>query len=185
MSNPISLKLRRVFFEQKWERSCFFGNPDIPIIYLRIIEDDEFFFAQINLEEVTKVYNSYLLPNKGMLFFFIRMSDYKPIVRYYSKNGYDEDKKARVNFNNVINSKYDLLTEYRIKFIHSHKKLPCLFLDEETKYEEMFDDEIILLKYDQRNNAKISLTDGIILFVIRKEDLIQRNYEAVRMIIVH
>ena len=49
----------------------------------------------------------------------------------------------------------------------------------------MFDDEIILLKYDQRNNAKISLTDGIILFVIRKEDLIQRNYEAVRMIIVH
>ena len=124
MSNPISLKLRRVFFEQKWERSCFFGNPDIPIIYLRIIEDDEFFFAQINLEEVTKVYNSY-------------------------------------------------------------KKLPCLFLDEETKYEEMFDDEIILLKYDQRNNTKISLTDGIILFVIRKEDLIQRNYEAVRMIIVH
>ena len=94
-------------------------------------------------------------------------------------------KKARVNFNNVINSKYDLLTEYRIKFIHSHKKLSCLFLDEETKYEEMFDDEIILLKYDQRNSAKISLTDGIILFVIRKEDLIQRNYEAVRMIIVH
>lgn len=184
MSNPISLKLKKVRRESKWERSCFFGAPDIPTMYLKFVEDDEFFLAQINLEDVTKVYNSFLLPSQGMLYFFIRLSDFKPIIRYFSKNGYDEDKKARVDFNNNIHIGFDLLTEYRIKFIHNHKRLPCLFLDEETKYDEMFPDEIILLKYDQKVASKILEVDGILLFVIDKKELLERNYEAVRLIIL-
>lgn len=184
MSKPINFKLKKVRFEQKWERSCFFGSPDIPTMYLRIVEDEEMFFAQFNLEEVTRVYNNVLLPNKGMLYFFIRLTDYKPIIRYYSKNGYNEEKKARVDFNNNIETPLDFTTEYRVKFIHSHKIFPCVLLDEETKYDEMLPDEIILLKYDQRENPKILMTDGILLFVIPREELIQRNYEAVRLLII-
>lgn len=184
MSNPISLKLKKTHREQKWERSCFFGAPDIPIMYLQFVEDDEFFLAQINLEEVSKVYNSFLLPSKGMLYFFIRLSDFKPIIRYYSKNGYDNDKKARVDFNNNIQTSFDLVTEYKIKFIHNHKRLSCLFLDEDTKYDEMFPDDVILLKYDQKVASKILEVDGVLLFVIDKNELLERNYEAVRLIIL-
>ena len=184
MSNPISFKLKKVFFEQKWERSCFFGCPDIPKMYLRIVEDDEAFLAQFNLLELTKIHNSVLLPNKGMLYFFIRLSDFKPIIRYYTKNGYDEEKKARVDFNNNINYPINFVKEYKIKFYYSHKRLPCLLLDEETKYDEMLPNEIILLKYDQRENPKILQADGVLLFVIDKDELLQRNYEAVRLIII-
>ena len=184
MANPVSLKISKTWFEQKWERSCFFGSPDIPTMYLRFVEDDEFFLAQFNLVELSKVYNSVLLPSKGMLYFFIRLSDFKPIVRYYGKNGYDEDKTARVDFNDNLNTNFNLTKEYKVKFIRTHKRLSSFMLDEETKYPEMLPNEIILLQYDQKNCSKILEVDGLIVFVIDKDELLQRNYEAVRMIIV-
>ena len=184
MSNPVSLKIKKTWFEQKWERSCFFGSPDIPTMYLRFVEDDEFFFAQINLMELSKVYNSVLLPSKGMLYFFIRLSDFKPIIRYYPKNGYDEDKMARVDFNDNLNTGFNITKEYKIKFIHTHKRLTSLMLDEETKYPEMLPNEVILLQYDQKCCSKILEVDGLIIFVIDRDELLHRNYEAVRMLII-
>ena len=52
MSNPFSLKIKKVKREQKWERSCFFGACDIPTMFLHICEPDEFFFAQFNLLDI-------------------------------------------------------------------------------------------------------------------------------------
>ncbi len=185
MSNPFSLKIKKVKREQKWERSCFFGACDIPTMFLHICEPDEFFFAQFNLEEMTKVYNSYLLPNEGMLYFFITKNDFKPIIRYYHKNGYDEEIKARVDFNNCIQVNFDILTEYKIKFIHSYKRLPMQFLDEDSKYGEMKPDEIILLRYDSSKCVDMFGTKGILLFVINKNDLLKRDYSSIRIITIH
>lgn len=184
MSNPISLKVKKSIFEKKWGKSCFFGSPDIPLMYLKFVDDDEIFFAQINLLDLSKVYNSVYLPSNGMLYFFIRLNDFKPIIRYYSKNNYDEDKMGRVDFNNNIQIGFNIVKEYKIKFIHTYKRLSTVMLDEDTKYNEMLPNEIILLQYDQNTCSKILEVDGLIVFVIDKDELLNRNYEAVRMIIV-
>lgn len=184
MSKVIRLKLKRVKREQKWARSCVFGCPDFPLAMVKEVSDDEIFFCQLNLEEVTRVYNSPLLPNRGMLYFFIGQSDYRAIVRFSEESRYDERSFARVDFNDSIETPFDFLGEYRIRMAKSSEAKGCLLLDEERKSGEMLPDEIVLLQYDQRLGPRILETDGIICFVIDREALLNRDYNAVRLLIV-
>ena len=78
-----------------------------------------------------------------------------------------------------------ILTEYKIKFIHSYKRLPMQFLDEDSKYGEMKPDEIILLRYDSSKCVDMFGTKGILLFVINKNDLLKRDYSSIRIITIH
>lgn len=184
MAKVIKLHLKKCFFERKWARSCFFGSPDLPLEYLDIVKDDELFLAQINLEELRKVYNSSLLPNHGILYFFIGLNDYRGIVRHNIHSVYNERYFGRIDFNNEINGIDNYIKEYKIKFEYNKSDDKSFLLDEDFKSPSMLPNDIILLQYNQKYGPKILETEGLIQFVIDRDELIKGNYESVRLLIV-
>lgn len=181
MGKVVKLKVKKVRREQKWARSCFFGAPDLPLHLLDEVDDDEIFVAQINLKEFIRNYNSPLLPHKGMLYFFIKLDGYKPIIRYQENIEYDEKLMSRVDFNDLIEFDIDITKEYKISFIKQMKKKGTYMMEEDKNNPSLHLDEIVLLHYNQEELPQIMNTDGALQFIISKNDLLNRNYDKVRL----
>lgn len=184
MGKVIRLRLKKCWRERKWARSCFFGSPDLPLKYLDIVHDDELFLAQINLEELHKIYDFTVLPNYGMLYFFIGLNDYRGIVRYDERNNYNERINGRIDFNDEIHGLDKYTKEFKIKFNYCESDNDCYMLGKDNKSPFLSENDIILLQYNQKFGPKILETDGIIQFVIDKDELIKGNYDAARLLIV-
>lgn len=96
------------------EQSKFFGEILLPEKWL--LEDefspDELFLCQINLDDLASAVGKTLLPDHGMLYFFIDYAK-KPqaVVRYY-----DGEADAYTSFNEDWEGDYDVVTEWAIDF---------------------------------------------------------------------
>ena len=183
--NNIYLKIKKAKRKYPWGRSCFFGEPDLTNDILDKVYEDEIFIAQINLEQFRYFYNTPLLPKTGILSFFIRLNDMSPIVRYHEDIEYNNERDSRVDFNGDVDLQYNLNVEYIIKFTRLKHKTKSRFLWENPKYNELGENEIVLLQYFSKDCLYLNDTFSRLLFVIDKESLLQRDYSQVRLLILH
>ena len=165
----------------KLNGSKFFGEAFLPESW---IAGDEFgcfevFICQIDLEEVAPFDKNGLLPDKGYLYFFMDF-DSKPvkgIVRYA------ESPDASTFFNEDADVDYDVETEYVVDF-YGADDAPVGLL---CRHKKLYDNEVCLLKFTPDSLADmdfLSGTDGVIMFVIDKDDLKNRRFENATLISV-
>lgn len=183
--NRIRLNIKKVLFFKPWGRCSLFGEPDLTKKQLSEVGDNELFLAQINLETFRKFKNTPLLPRTGILSFFINLSDMTGIVRYNESVHYHKSSCVRVDFNSDIDINYDVNTEYRIHFMKNKKsKFQSGFLLETPRHEQLNQEDIILFEYYSKDCSYLSDTPCFLCYVTTKEDLLNRNYNNIRLVII-
>ena len=161
--------------------SKFFGEILLPESWLKdgIFGESEIFFCQINLEDLSPYDVGNLLPHEGMLYFFLDLdkAPAEAIVRYYS--GLPE---AYTDFNEEVDSDYDLETEVPIAFEAVADKNTAMLCRDEKVYEN----EVCLLRFCPREFPEIDFLNDIngkVYFVIEKESLKNRDFSAVKLVV--
>ena len=181
----INFVLERVELEpnEMLDTSKLFGAPAFPKDFMnRHRLNDDYFFAQINLEEL-KEYDT-PLPKSGMLYFFLRFQKYniKPIVIYSNEELYEmmEDVNEvfeELNFKDALYMKFCPQGESGYLLDEFDQEVP----------EADSDDYVVLLKVDPLNVLASDFPifnnpDDEIYFVIKEEDLKQNNFKKVKLI---
>lgn len=178
----ISFTCIRVDHEKNAEldTSKIFGAPTFPKDFLEKhgLEED-YYFAQINLEQI----DSYLLPKKGMLYFFIRLLEYEfePIVIYS-----DEELVEVMDDVNEIFGEYDFKDALVMHFDEDGES--GFILDEfDQEIPEADQDYFVLLKVDPLNILAsdfpiLNNPDDEIYFMMEKEDLMKLDFSKVKLV---
>lgn len=162
------------------ETSKFFGEILLPEKWLEddVFSPEELYFCQINLREVYDAVGKTTLPEEGMLYFFIDYASKKPkaVVRYY-----DGEPDAYTMFNEDWEGDYDVYTEWPMSFSLSDEGTAMLIKDEKLP-----DDEIVLLRYvpDSSEVDYLTGSDKTLNFVIKKEELKNRDFSGVKLLIM-
>lgn len=184
------------------EQSKFFGEILLPEKWLLddVFSPDELFLCQINLDDLASAVGKTLLPDHGMLYFFI---DYKKkpqaVVRYF-----DGDADAYTLFNEDWEGDYDVITEWAIDF--SSRLDKSLFRLEKgagvqskntfsarddfsamlVKDENVESGEIAILKYapDTSDLDFLSGTNKTVYFIMKESALKQSDFSSVTLKIV-
>ena len=159
--------------------SRFFGEAYLPESWLGSDEFSltEIFFCQIDLEKIAPLNKSGLLPDKGYLYFFIDfdVTPVKGTVRYAP------DPDALTFFNEGAESDYDVETARGITFYEAETADNGLF----EAHKKLYDNEVCLLKFTPNTLPDIDFlsdTDGAIMFVIDKTDLLNRRFDKAFLI---
>ncbi len=158
------------------EDSKFFGDVLLPEKWLLndVFSPDELFFCQINLEALYEAVGKTLLPEEGMLYFFI---DYKKkpqaVVRYF-----DGEVDAYTSFNEDWEGDFDVYTDWKMGFFLEDGDNALLFKDENIS-----DGEMGLFKYtpDTTFMDFMANTETALYFVIDEKDLKSCDFSKVRL----
>lgn len=184
------------------EQSKFFGEILLPEQWLLddVFSPDELFLCQINLDDLASAVGKTLLPDHGMLYFFI---DYKKkpqaVVRYF-----DGEADAYTLFNEDWEGDYDVTTEWAIDFSSFLDK--SLFRLEQgacvqnkndfsargeftamlVKDENVESGEIAILKYvpDSSDLDFLSGTKNTLYFIMEESALKRLDFSSVTLKIV-
>lgn len=161
--------------ESDFLSSHFFGCPDVPEKWNddAVFYNDEIFICQLNLSEI----NNPLLPNKGMLYFFIQVMShpYRGMVRYTD----NLDNMERVDFNEGIDSPYNLLVDSTISIISDKSNIELLPSSVNFKEYHQKKDEVILLHLNFNDYPTINVFKDIdeeVCFMIKKVDLEKNDF---------
>ena len=160
------------------EASKFFGEILLPEEWLEknVFAPEELYFCQINLQEVYEAVGKTLLPETGMLYFFIDYTRKKPeaVVRYY-----DGEPDAYTMFNEDWETDYDVYTEWPMFFELADGGAALLCKDEKVS-----DDEIALLKYDPKSLGIDFLheSEKCLYFIISVNDLKNADFGGVKLL---
>lgn len=95
--------------------SCFFGAPDLPEAWLENeFGEGELFLCQVRCADLAPYDPEGRLPHRGMLYLFLDITEeeYLPAVRYWDGEG----PLCRVDFNEGMSERYELLQEYAVAF---------------------------------------------------------------------
>lgn len=184
------------------EQSKFFGEILLPEKWL--LEDafspDELFLCQINLDDLASSVGKTLLPDHGMLYFFI---DYKKkpqaVVRYF-----DGEIDAYTLFNEDWEGDYDVITEWAIDFSSCLDK-PSFRIEKGTNVQPLHDfstrenfnamlvkdenvesGEIAILKYvpDASDMDFLSGTEKTLYFIMKESALKESDFSSVTLKLV-
>ena len=180
----INFVLERVELEpnEMLDTSKVFGAPAFPKDFMnRHRLNEDYFFAQINLDEL-KEYDT-PLPKEGMLYFFLRWQKYniKPVVLYSKEELYEV-----MNGVNEIFGELDFEDALYMKFCEQGESGYLLDEFDQEIPEADRDDYIVLLKVDPLNVLASDFPifnnpDDEIYFVISKEDLLANNFKKVKL----
>lgn len=159
------------------ESSKFFGDMLLPEKWLidDVFSPDEMFLCQINLEEVYEAVGKTLLPEEGMLYFFI---DYKkkPLaaVRYST-----EEADAYTCFNEDWEGDFDVYTDWEMEFSFDAKTKSRLL----CKDANVSEGEIALLKYVPNESDMDFMADSgkALYFIINEIDLKNKDFSKVKL----
>lgn len=166
--------------EANLDTSKIFGAPTFPKEFLQKHGlDEDYYFAQINLEQI----DSYLLPKKGMLYFFFRLLEYtfEPIVIYS-----DEELVEVFDDVNEIFGEYDFKDALVMKF--DEDGYSGFILDEfDQEIPEADKEYFVLLKVDPLNILAddfpiFNNPDEEIYFMMEKEDLMKLDFSKVKLV---
>ena len=181
----INFVLERVELEPNdmLDTSKVFGAPVFPKDFMsRHRLNDDYYFAQINLDEL-KDYDT-PLPKTGMLYFFLRWQKYniKPVVIYSNEELYEVMDDV-----NEVFEELDFKDALQMKFCEPGKSGYLLDEFDQEVPEADRDDYIVLLKVDPLNVLASDFPifanpDDEIYFVIDKEDLLANNFKKVKLI---
>lgn len=184
------------------EQSKFFGEILLPEQWLLddVFSPDELFLCQINLDDLASAVGKTLLPDHGMLYFFI---DYKKkpqaVVRYF-----DGEADAYTLFNEDWEGDYDVTTEWAIDFssfldksLFRLEKGACVqnkndfsargeFTAMLVKDENVESGEIAILKYvpDSSDLDFLSGTKNTLYFIMEESALKRLDFSSVTLKIV-
>lgn len=160
------------------EVSKFFGEILLPEEWLEkdVFAPEELYLCQINLQEVYESVGKTLLPESGLLYFFIDYTEKKPkaVVRYY-----DGEADAYTMFNEDWEGDYDVYTEWPMTFELGNDGTALLCKDENVN-----DGEVALLRYLPSSIDIDFLSDGetSLYFIISEDDLKKGNFNKVRLL---
>ena len=165
------------------DRSKIFGSPTFPSDFMNKKKlNDDYFFAQINLDEI-KDYQD-VLPKEGMLYFFLRPTKYS----FKAKVIYSKEELAEVM--GEVNEMFGDLCFNDALYMNfnegeGHNYLLGEF-DQEVPEADR-DDYVVLLKVDPLNILASDFPifanpDDELYFVIDKEDLKNLNFKNVKFI---
>ena len=181
----INFILERVELEpnEMLDTSKLFGAPTFPQDFMtRNKLNDDYFFAQINLDEL-KDYDT-PLPKTGMLYFFLRptIHSWKPVVIYSNEELYEV-----MNDVNEVFGEYEFKDGLYMKFCPQGESGYLLDEFDQEIPEADRDDYIVLLKVDPLNVLASDFPifnnpDDEIYFVIKEKDLIANNFKKVKLI---
>lgn len=160
------------------ENSKFFGDMLLPEKWLidDVFSPDEMFLCQINLEELSDAVGKTLLPDSGMLYFFI---DYKKkplaVVRYF-----DGEADAYTCFNEDWDADFDVYEDWLITFDSKVDEEGSKLLYRDASIGE---DEIALLVYDPSSSPMDFMAgkDKKLYFIVKVADLKNRNFSNVKL----
>ena len=183
--NRVRFIIKKVLFFRPWGKCSLFGEPDLTKDQLSEVGENELFLAQINLDTFRKYKHSPLLPRSGIISFFVKLDDMTGIVRFNESSHYNKSSCIRVDFNSDIDTPYDVTTGYRIHFVKNRKtKFQSGFLLETPRHEQLNEDEIILFEYYSKDCSYLSDTHCFLCYTITREDLLNRNYKNVKLVII-
>jgi uncharacterized protein YwqG len=183
--NRVRFIIKKVLFFRPWGKCSLFGEPDLTKDQLSEVGENELFLAQINLDTFRKYKHSPLLPRSGIISFFVKLDDMTGIVRFNESSHYNKSNCIRVDFNSDIDTPYDVTTGYRIHFVKNRKtKFQSGFLLETPRHEQLNEDEIILFEYYSKDCSYLSDTPCFLCYTITREDLLNRNYKNVKLVII-
>lgn len=160
------------------EDSKFFGDMLLPEKWLidDVFSPDEMFLCQINLEELSDAVGKTLLPDTGMLYFFI---DYKKkplaVVRYF-----DGEADAYTCFNEDWEDDFDVYEDWQITFDSLADEEGSKLLSRNAPIEE---DEIALLVYDPSSSPMDFMAgkDKKLYFVMKVTELKKHDFSNVKL----
>ena len=157
------------------ESSKFFGEAVFPESWLTGDEfsEEEVFFCQINLKEISPLDKSGLLPKEGYLHFYFDYSSNKAAgkVRYFAEG----DASTCFNEENDLTS-YDIESECYLGFFETERAENGLFL----RHDKLYKNEVCLLCFTPNSFEDVDFlcdVKGKVCFVIDERDLKKRAFD--------
>lgn len=165
------------------DRSKLFGSPTFPLDFMsKKGLNDDYFFAQINLDEIKDYQN--VLPKEGMLYFFLRPTKYS----FKAKVLYTKEELGEVM--GEVNEMFGDLCFNDALYMNFNEGEGHHYLldgfDQEVPEADR-DDYVVLLKVDPLNVLASDFPifnnpDDELYFVILKEDLEKLDFRKVKFI---
>ncbi len=172
----MSIKITVNDVDAELDQSKFFGEILLPEKWLEddVFSPEEMFLCQLNLSEVYESVGKTMLPESGMLYFFI---DYQKnpqaVVRYF-----DGEADAYTMFNEDWEGDYDVYTEWPMEFsLQASDKDTAMLI----KDENVGEGEVALLRYVSNSLDVDFLSDSecVMYFMISEKDLREGNFSKV------
>lgn len=169
----MSIKLTIKDEDTDLEDSKFFGDALFPESWLEddIFSPDEMFFCQINLTELYESVGKTVLPESGLIYFFIDYGKKTTAkVRYF-----DGEADAYTAFNEDYECDYDVFTDWKIEFSSGGGDGTALLATDEN----VEPGSIALLRYCPKDSPLDFMSEsGLnIYFIITSDDLKNRRFE--------
>lgn len=186
-----------IYFTQKpiedssenYTSSKFLGSPTVPLHFLddHPLSDDDFFIAQINLEDLKG--KQTLLPDKGFLYFFLDVDTLEPTV-YFTE---DEPAEVIIDINESFEGEYGATDAYQLFFDsdldEGHYLLGEVNPDVGLEGYTDLNGKLTLLEIDALaipeeifSFYSIARGSGRYTFLIKESDLLKRDFSRVEMI---
>ena len=181
----LAFNLKRIEIEENrhLDTSKLFGSPTFPEDFLSKHHlDTDYFFAQLNLDEIKD--DSHLLPETGMLYFFLRFTKYsvRPVVVYSTEELYEVMGGPNEMFDEL-----DFKDALYMDFCNDGKSGFIIGSIDQELPEHDDEDDVVLLKVDPLNVLASDFPifnnpDDEIYFLIKKEDLDKKNFKKVKLV---
>lgn len=183
--------------EQTYACSKFLGCPTFPQNFLIdadgecILSESDYFIMQVNLQDIA--HRQSLLPNEGMLYFFIDVDTYEPKVLYASdlQTGplevYDD-------INDAFSADFGITQGYRLVFDESLQEGHYLagdinpdldiYADTDTEgYITLLEiDFLALPREDMLTFGYLAPLGGHYVFLIKEEELMELDFSNVKFV---
>jgi len=165
--------------------SKFFGTPTVPAEWENVFGENEIFFCQIRLSDISELDTENKLPHTGYLYIFLdtTLGKYrlKPVVRYY--NG--DPAIAIDDFNGVVEGYEEYTKEWLMDFYEADETEDCTRLfgfPSDWNYDDQPSE--LMMQYDPLDNEMgfLDSLDGFMYLFFGND---KRDFEAVTLVEEH
>lgn len=172
MNKAIGINLKKAENGYDLGSSKFFGTPTLPQNWQNDFCDDEIFFFQIRLADLTELDSQNLLPHSGYLYAFLHTEGGKYNLTLNLKYSNGEPDLALEDFNTAVEGYEDFNSAWLMEFYKTEEDEICTRLfghPSDWNYEEK--PKKLLLQFDPLDN-NTGFLDGIdgFLYIFFGED---------------
>lgn len=125
MSKAIKISVEKAPSGYDLGSSKFFGTPTVPLSWENDFDDDEMFFCQIRLSDISELDIENRLPHNGYLYVFVHtergLCDLRADVRYYA----GEPELAFDGFNSAVEGFEKYTVPYLMRFSFADESEDC------------------------------------------------------------
>jgi len=179
MKKAIGIKVKKADGNYDLGSSKFFGTPTIPSAWASDFTEDEIFFCQIKLSDLSIHDKENILPHNGYLYIFLytEQGEYalRADVRYYD----GEPELALDDFNAVVEGYEQYTRAYIMEFFEADECEACTRLfGTPTDWNYDYDPPRLLMQFDPLDSDMgfLGSLDGYIYFFFNKNS---SNYENI------